>query len=307
MRGLQGLVAAAVLTALLVALVSSGAGLRAYRRVRMYVYGAARDTQRLLLERKVSSMQTLRREHVVVRFAERDAMGEEIADQAEAAYLFVAQKLGRDPRHEELRPVTVVVYPSFQALEEEFPVSAGSVGVYWAGVVAMVSPFGWGETFGKGETEDLFLMYNPLAHEMTHYVLDYMAGGNYPRWFSEGLAQLAESEWNGYVLDGGRRIGSGDYPIRALENAFDRLSDANAAYLKSFDLVKLIESAVEERGGSGGIQRIVACLMYGNDLQEALKRLGGVDYDALEQRLSARPGLPVKDRYESSLKERGKG
>ena len=59
------------------------------------------------------------------------------------------------------------------------------------GFIHLQSPLGNKDYFKEG----------PMVHEYTHLVVDELTGGNYSRWFTEGVAQYVEQQVTGYTLD----------------------------------------------------------------------------------------------------------
>ncbi|MGB9886044.1 MAG: hypothetical protein ACPLRW_03500, partial [Moorellales bacterium] len=94
------------------------------------------------------------------------------------------------------QPVLVLIHRDRTSLREGFgwgPEEA-AMGVYWAGVVRILSPADWLPVEDPARMARLFRREGPVAHELAHLLIDYRTGGNYPRWLTEGLAQLAERE-----------------------------------------------------------------------------------------------------------------
>lgn len=187
--------------------------------------------------------------------------------QLEAAYNRVTADLGVEPPG----PVPLVLHGERSTLEEYAGRAAGTAsGVYAAGVVHLL----W--------QEDL---RGPLAHELTHYLLDLVAPGRVPRWFQEGLAQLEEYRVTGKVLYDptlAPRV-----PSVRLDREFDRLPD-QVAYGASLSLVLLLY----HEGGDGVLRRVVGALSEGVPFARAVRLCWGRSLAELDaQRVDGSVGV----------------
>jgi hypothetical protein len=86
------------------------------------------------------------------------------------------------------------------------------------------------------------MLTNSFVHELTHLVVDDLAGGNFPVWFTEGSALYMEYMLLGY--EWGRELGSADiYSIEELTDDFYRLDEYQAyrqAFLEVSDIIERI-------------------------------------------------------------------
>ena len=141
--------------------------------------------------------------------------------------------------------------------QEEFHQSLGiprdlpTMGAYSGGKIAILDK----AEDGSGGN----MLKNSFVHELTHLVVDDLAGGNFPAWFTEGSAlymeyMLLDYEW-------GRELGTADiYSIEELTEDFYRL-DEYRAYRQAFIEV----SAIIERGGWDGYLNLLQELGEGRD------------------------------------------
>lgn len=198
--------------------------------------------------------------------------GEETAAQwvlteAEAVYGRVRLELGFDIP----RPVPVVLHANRRELQSTFGWGdhQSASGVYWAGVVRVVSPRTWLPGGTEAFQQQLYERWSPMAHELTHYALDYRTAGNYPRWFTEGLAQRVESRVTGFRLGSRRPQPTSGYTLAQLTRSFDSLPDQELAYLQSRRLVEYLYRTCT----AAGVERLVAglarSLPFWRSLQEA--------------------------------------
>ena len=97
------------------------------------------------------------------------------------------------------KKVPVAIYRNKSSLNRVFgwDSDVNAMGVYWGGVIRLLSPNDWLDEFSKAAREDVFRMHGPIAHEYIHLLVDYKTRGNYPRWFTEGLAQYGEKHCTG--------------------------------------------------------------------------------------------------------------
>ncbi|NPV69808.1 MAG: hypothetical protein HPY55_04045 [Firmicutes bacterium] len=237
-----------------------------FRLARSRVYCAAREWQKARTLRTLDTWLVTRTGNVVLHFTPGDAgIAPAVARYAADTYTSVSDAYdGRSLPRE----VHVALLPSFEAMAELIPGSGSerSVGVYWAGVVGVVSPAAWGDMFGEGQPLELFRRYNPLNHELTHLALDYAAGGNYPLWFSEGIAQIREYETTGYSWVNTVSTGDPAVSVIAVERAFRSEETLGAAYRGSMDLSRV----VLDRLGAGGLGRLATFLRSGYGFEQAV-------------------------------------
>lgn len=210
-------------------------------------------------------------EHFDIFYTEADtAIVPLVGEVAESVYGPVSQWVGYLPKTR----VPIIMYPSRAELRKAFGwgQSESALGVYWRGTIRLLSPNVWLDTRSLKDQHRLFRKLNPLAHELTHYVLDYMTDGNYPRWFTEGLAQFVEYRISGYLwLERESSLRQPLYTLTDLERRFDSLSNQPLAYRQSYLIVKLMH----DRRGNEGLSQLMRLLADGTEFKDAIKRVYG--------------------------------
>lgn len=200
-----------------------------------------------------------------------------VLNAAESVYEPVAQYVGLHPQ--ELIPV--IIYPDRDSLRAAFGWGRdqSAMGVYWSGTIRLLSPNVWISADSDEELLEIYAQINPLAHELTHYILDYLTNGNYPRWFSEGLAQWVEERVSGFLwIEPESSLHQGLYSLEDLQNRFDHLENEPLAYRQSYLLVEYLVSEY----GEEQLVSLLQQLADGVNFDEALKRVVGITPDQLE-------------------------
>jgi hypothetical protein len=181
-----------------------------------------------------------------------------VAAQADRAALLAAKEL---PHRQSSGKPWLVIIPEQEFFRQVFGwgEGTGALGVYLAETVKVLSPDAW-EWVDEKERSVVFTRQGPLVHEYTHYVLDIRTGGNYTRWFSEGLAQLLEYHILGYEwVEDGSPLNNPLYSLREMDSSFDRLPNQALAYRQAFSIV----SYLEELQGMEGINALIDRLAVG--------------------------------------------
>lgn len=248
-------------------------------QLRAYAYEVYREAARTNMEFRTRNLPYIEGDHVRVKYQPQDREYAGIVlDAAERFYSPVAQKYGL----KSTRKVTVVVYPSREDLNASFGWAANesAMGVYWVGVIRVLSPSSWVEEKDPREMREVFANVGPMAHELTHLAVDYATRGNCPRWFTEGLAQLEEYQLTGFRftdLSGSdsRRF----YPLRDLDRGFDDLADQALAYRESLSAVEYVNSVY----GKDKLMEIVSLLGSGRGIGDAVEGALGVSLDKFQQ------------------------
>lgn len=180
-----------------------------------------------------------------------DTLARRWLDAAEQAYARVSADLGwRIPA-----PIPIVAHSGGGEMEKYAPrglapAASPTSALYWRGVIRVnaavaADPAG------------------PLAHELTHYALDQVAGNRVPRWFSEGLAQWEEFRLTGYWLfdpSAAPRL-----PWGQLERQFLSLPE-EVAYGSAFSAVLFLCGEGEE-----ALREAVQALAAGYDFETAVR------------------------------------
>jgi len=247
-------------------------------QIRGYTYELYREFARIHMEFRSRDLPSLEGRSVRVKYQEKDAEYAPIVLAAsEKFYRPVAQKYGLKMREK----VTVVVYPSKEELNASFgwPASESAMGVYWAGVIRVLSPGTWAEGDSPEEIKDNFTNVGPMAHELTHLAVDYATRGNCPRWFTEGLAQLEEYRLTGFRFSYQSGTGEDFYSLKEMDRGFDDLPDQALAYRESLSAVEYINGV----HGEEKLLEIVSMLGSGRGIGESLKDSLGMELPSFEQ------------------------
>ena len=138
--------------------------------------------------------------------------------------------------------VPVIIYDSPALMNEalHWRSPAAPMGIYWLGYINILAPSAWINSPG-GERECVFRLLGPVAHEYTHYVIDHLTFGNYPRWLSEGLAQFTEQLLAKSPPVSPRSLLNEDfYSLDDLESHFDLLPNQGLAYMEALFLGEIL-------------------------------------------------------------------
>ncbi|WP_378956593.1 peptidase MA family metallohydrolase [Pelosinus sp. sgz500959] len=244
-------------------------------RPQMWVYPLARYIAYAKVDVETRHMPVYETDHFRIKYTQSDAdTVHMIAEAAESAYGPVTHELGYAPQGKTL----ILVQPSKSELRRAFGWSGNesAMGVYWGGVIQLLSPHVW---LTSGDSVEEFIHSGPMVHEYTHLVFDYLTNGNYPRWFTEGLAQYMEYLVNGYEWQTKTNALNGKlYTMTELDGDFDHLPNQSLAYRQSLAAVRYISEVY----GDDALQGIVADLKNGQGLQKAIQRRIGLDYPDFE-------------------------
>lgn len=132
------------------------------------------------------------------------------------------------------RSIEIILFDNEQHLQHSLgiPDDQPTIGAYSGGKIALLAQQ------EHGVEEDMLI--NSFVHELAHLVIDEMAGGNFPTWFTEGSAlymeyRLLDYEW------GQELVSMEPYSMEELTSHFDKL-DEYCAYRQAFVYVRdLIE------------------------------------------------------------------
>jgi len=206
-----------------------------------------------------------------------------VADVAEDVYPPVVEAVG----YRSNKKIPVIVYPDRDELRQAFGWNRGvsAVGVYFRGTIRLLSPNVWINASTPSEQNRVFKQLNPIAHELTHYLLDYRTSGNYPTWFTEGLAQVVEYQISGYLwLESQSSLRQPLYTLSELDKSFNQLANQPLAYRQSYLLIDYMQRAhgemalasLIERLGQGAGFRQAVLAAYGLSMEEIF--LAGQDW-----------------------------
>ncbi|MCL6478920.1 MAG: hypothetical protein K6T65_10960 [Peptococcaceae bacterium] len=248
-------------------------------QVRGYTYELYRKAAGANMDFRSRHLQVLEGKHVRVKYQENDSKyAGMVLEAAEKFYRPVAVKYGLETG----RKITVVIYPTREELNASFgwPASESAMGVYWVGVIRVLSPGSWIDSEDPEEIKETFTNVGPMAHELTHLAVDYATRGNCPRWLTEGLAQLEEYRLTGFRFDDLSAGGSGDfYSLKEMDRGFDDLPDQALAYREALSVVEYIDTV----HGGDKLMKIVSLLGAGRGIGQSVKEALGVDLATLEQ------------------------
>ncbi len=269
-----------VVIALLIALLLIS--FKAPMRSKTYVYSIFREFVKAQMMWKTRAWHELDGKHFVVRYQNPDQkMAPMVLETAEKAYVPVQRDFAYSPKGKAL----IIIYPTRESLSKSFGWDSdeSAMGVYWAGVIRVLSPKVWIDTTNYDEMKDVFEVKGPMAHEYTHLMVDYITKGNYTRWFTEGIALNQEFKLNGSVDEEYRQSLNGKqlYPLDTMDKEFDSLSDQTLAYRESYEAVHyLIEKHDEQK-----LWEILARLSYGETMNQSFQDALGYDLNGFQNEL----------------------
>lgn len=239
-------------------------------RPQMWLYPLVRKAAQAKLDYQTRTMPVYETEHFRIKYTSADAeVVSMVAEASEQAYESVTEFMGYRPQDK----IIIVIQPGREELRQVFGWTGTetAMGVYWGGSIQLLSPRQW----MKGESAADFMHSGPMVHEFTHLVFDYMTNGNYPRWFTEGLAQYVEYRVNGYEWrQTSNTLNQALYSMPELEGNFDGLTNQSLAYRESFMAVRYIAEVY----GTDKLQQVIVGLKQGKSMENAVRTATGLKY-----------------------------
>lgn len=223
-------------------------------------------------------MQTISSQNFMVRYTagnEEDA--KLVLSTAEKFYGPIAKKYAYSTGGK----IPVIVYPSREELNRNFgwPASESAMGVYWTGVIRVLTPSLWVTEQDPLQYQDTFIKSGPMAHEFTHLVVDYLTAGNYTRWFTEGMAQYEEYKLTGFEFDTIEALMNQPlYQLAEMDSYFDNLPNQPLAYRQSYLAVRYIAEEYDE----DYLKAIMVSLRQGNKTEKAISSVLGIEFKEFE-------------------------
>ena len=192
---------------------------------------------------------------------------------AEAVYEQAVQLVGYRPQGKRL----ILICPDRESLGRQlgWEGKPAAMGVYWAGVIRILSPLDWGGETGEA-VEGIFSREGPMAHEFIHLLVDEKAKVPYPRWFTEGLALYGEKKIQGFQLPcPGKREW---YSLTQMDKQFDLLEE-DLAYYQAYALMDFF---IQKRGEEK-LRLLLDKLAEGCSFSRAFLAAWGEDLDSFFQ------------------------
>ncbi len=250
--------------------------------VKSQIYKIFREATKYRMMWQTRGWNEMQGTNFIVRYTSQDSdIAPMVLESAEESYGPVTENFAGSYRGK----ILVVVYPTKESLGRSFGWASdeSAMGVYWAGVIRILSPSAWIEDEDPETVKEVFESEGPLAHELTHLLVDYETSGNYTRWFTEGIAQFVEAKVTGYRMDHRSISDYGEmYPLARMDREFDSLYNQNLAYLQSFQTVNYLV----ERYGEDSLHDILRHLGQGQSMEAAFKDVLGVSVGKFEKDFS---------------------
>lgn len=247
----------------------------AWPQPRQAVYALYRDRGRARTLVGLQGYHLQSSEHFDIFYTDSDRnVVDLVLETAEGLYEKVVNDVGYRPDEQ----VPIILYPGRAELRHAFGWGNGesALGVYWTGTIRLLSPNVWIDEEKPREQRKVFRRLNPIAHELTHYLLDHRTNGNYPRWFTEGLAQRVEHNASGYLwIEPESTLRQPLYPLENLEKRFDQLTNQPLAYRQSYLLVNFMA----EQFGEDQLAMLVNALAEGIAFRTAVPQVFGISMD----------------------------
>lgn len=243
-----------------------------------YLYGVFRELAKTEMTIKTWNWATVESDHFIVKYTSADKnIAKMVLQNSETNYKLVAKNMNYYPKQK----IQVVIYPTRETLSRSFGWDANesAMGVYWAGVIRILSPNAWIESSNPNKMATVFQSKGPMAHEFTHLIVDYLTKGNYPRWFTEGVAQYNEYNITGFKLPNDEPdLSLQLYALKDMDSNYDNLPDQGLAYRESLVAIKYIV----QNYGRDKVSALMTELGNGYTMDQAMQKVLGVNLNQFE-------------------------
>lgn len=238
-----------------------------FDRVKIAGYKITRNIYIEQCKHKTKDYKVLKGKKFNVKYKENLQNAELVLKTAEDIYEPVTKILNFTPEGVS----SIIMYPTMKEFNDNFGWEGekSPMGVYWMGSIGVLSPDEW--IFDENK-ELIFKTMGPVAHEYTHYLVDYKTNGNYTRWFTEGLAQYVEKKVTGYtLLEPSKEAMQNIYFFSDLDQNFDKQDNIDLAYWQSLIAIEYLV----DKEGPEIINKLLDELAVCTDFEYTFKKVVG--------------------------------
>ena len=174
-------------------------------------------------------------QHFIYRFTVEDkVIIDLIMQDSEKSYSELTKVFEYIPK----KKITVIVFSSIDVMNMAIglPQEVRAMGLYSCGFISILSPNEWIAKKNSEQFKETFKKSGPMLHELAHYFIDIKSKGNYPAWFTEGVALYFENAINGTEWGKGVNYEMRPYTLEELTNNFGNLKQ-DYAYRRSLEIV----------------------------------------------------------------------
>lgn len=242
-------------------------------------YDAMRSVYLWQTQSSIQKDKLYKSSHFVVAYPATDkAYAQMVSRDAEHIYGPVTSYMGYKPPAKTL----IILEPNEAAIRKAFNWGQGedAVGVYYQGVIRLLIPDAWIQG-NFAVVQETFDASGPMAHEFTHLLLDYQTHGNFPHWYTEGLAQFEDERITGYewIQSSNNLLTQPLYTISQLTGSFYHLANQALAYREALAMVTYLHTQY----GQHTLQFLDHTLAQGYSFQKGLSHFG-LTYASLYQK-----------------------
>ncbi|SMB87773.1 Collagenase [Desulfonispora thiosulfatigenes DSM 11270] len=248
-----------------------------FTKVKVLGYQSIRNFYIYQFDTKTNDYEEITSNHFKVKYKGNPDNAELVLETSEEIFKEVTGKLNFTPKSQ----TPIIIYPTMQDFNASFGWEGDKspMGVYWMGSIGILSPETWIE---KEDKEQIFKDMGPIAHEYTHYIVDYKTNGNYTRWFTEGLAQYIEEDVTGYTLpEPCAQDKKHIYSFSCLDKNYDNQENQDLAYWQSLMGIRYLVDSHDETI----INQLLDELALGNNFASSFKKVTGESLTSFESNL----------------------
>lgn len=233
--------------------------------LKVSLYPLFREVQSRIIDYKTKDFGVRETEHFIIKYQKSDQeVIDLVAEASEKHYDDASKLLNYYPEEK----TTVVIYDDPAKLMKNANLGQGKppMGVYYASTIQILSPRQWIPE--NADMREIFINEGPMVHEFAHLLVDDLTRGNYPLWFTEGVALYQEYVNTGYEWGKELEFEGTPYDIEQLTNNFHEL-DEMLAYKRSFEMMK----SMVENNGSEDLNKILRELGKGEEFERAHQKV----------------------------------
>lgn len=199
------------------------------------VYNISSSVEKYRIKLQTEKYLTDQSEHFIYKYTENDKNSiSYIKENAEKSYNELSEIFDYNFKTK----LIIIIFPSTDEMNNvlKLPNEQKSIGLYYSGFISVLSPGEWVNNKNFKVQKTVFEQNGIILHELVHFFVDIKTNGNYPQWFTEGVALFFEKELIGNEWGKGQVYNIKPYKVEELTQKFNELN-IDYAYRRSYEII----------------------------------------------------------------------